>query len=135
MLAFFASLYICVAVKQALTVILIFVMGFQAIFPLALTSYYSINQSYFASVLCINQDKPELQCKGKCFLKKQLDKTEKKDSKEKATLKAVEPIVSPFTTTFPAKQQYYAATTVYPPFLSDHYSFLLLQNCFRPPAV
>lgn len=129
-----ASPYICAAVKQVLTVILIFVMGFQAIFPLALTSYYNINQSYFASVLCINQDKPELQCKGKCFLKKQLDKSEKENSKEKANLKSVDHVIYPFTALLSTQQLHYAIATQYPPFQPDPYQFLLLKNCFRPPV-
>lgn len=132
---FLAGNYFCVAVKQVLTIILIFVMGLQSIFPLALYAYYNVNQSYFATVLCVNKSKPELKCEGKCFLKKQNDKTEKEKSNEKATLKVVEPIVYPFTTALPAKQLYLVATTIYPPFLSDQYSFLLLKSCFRPPVV
>ena len=33
---------------------------------------YAINKEYIAKVLCINQEKPELACHGKCHLKKEL---------------------------------------------------------------
>lgn len=33
---------------------------------------YWMNRDYIASVLCENKDKPELQCNGKCHLKKEI---------------------------------------------------------------
>ena len=33
---------------------------------------FKINQDFIAAVLCINQDKPELECHGQCHLSKQL---------------------------------------------------------------
>lgn len=35
---------------------------------------YVLNQDYIAEFLCINKDKPKLQCQGKCHLMKQLEK-------------------------------------------------------------
>jgi hypothetical protein len=37
---------------------------------------FKINQDFIAKVLCINKEEPELQCNGKCHLKKQLKKLE-----------------------------------------------------------
>lgn len=37
---------------------------------------FNINQDYIAEVLCINKDKPEMKCNGKCHLTKELKKTE-----------------------------------------------------------
>ncbi len=37
---------------------------------------FNINQDYIAKVLCINKDKPEMKCNGKCHLTKELKKTE-----------------------------------------------------------
>lgn len=36
---------------------------------------YHANYDYIASVLCENRDKPYLECNGKCYLEKQLKKT------------------------------------------------------------
>lgn len=33
---------------------------------------YWMNRDYISSVLCENKDKPELQCNGKCHLKKEI---------------------------------------------------------------
>lgn len=38
---------------------------------------FDINQDYIASALCVNKTKPELNCKGKCYLNKQLSQSER----------------------------------------------------------
>ena len=40
---------------------------------------YVINYEYIAKVLCINKDKPEMQCNGKCHLMQELAKTSEKE--------------------------------------------------------
>jgi hypothetical protein len=37
----------------------------------------AINYDYISKVLCINKDKPELKCNGKCHLMKELAKLQK----------------------------------------------------------
>lgn len=37
---------------------------------------YVVNQDYIIEFLCSNKEKPELQCNGKCYLAKQLEKQE-----------------------------------------------------------
>ncbi|WP_298556447.1 hypothetical protein [uncultured Algibacter sp.] len=41
---------------------------------------YVLNQDYIADFLCINKDKPELQCNGKCHLVKEIKKQQENDS-------------------------------------------------------
>jgi len=36
---------------------------------------YYINKKYIVENFCVNKDKPEMGCEGKCHLKKQLEKT------------------------------------------------------------
>ncbi len=38
--------------------------------------WYEVNEEYVAAELCENQDEPELECNGKCYLMKQLKKSE-----------------------------------------------------------
>ncbi len=47
---------------------------FSVVFPYI---EYIINYNYISEVLCINKDKPEKHCNGKCHLKKQLEKSYK----------------------------------------------------------
>jgi hypothetical protein len=41
---------------------------------------YKIDQAYIARVLCENRAKPEVQCNGKCYLRKQLQKDEQQQN-------------------------------------------------------
>ena len=38
---------------------------------------YYLNQDYIANFLCVNRNKPEMKCHGKCYLAKQLEKQKK----------------------------------------------------------
>jgi hypothetical protein len=49
----------------------------QPVIPLI--EYYS-NKEYIASVLCENRGKPSLACNGKCYLEKQLNRTNNQDA-------------------------------------------------------
>lgn len=40
---------------------------------------FYLNQDFIAKNLCINRDKPQMQCNGKCHLKKQLTAEERKE--------------------------------------------------------
>lgn len=37
---------------------------------------YDLNKGFIAQELCVNKDKPDLNCEGKCYLKKQLNKAQ-----------------------------------------------------------
>ncbi|MBK9733043.1 MAG: hypothetical protein IPO83_17460 [Chitinophagaceae bacterium] len=41
---------------------------------------FNINQAYIARVLCINRDKPQMHCDGKCYLKKEIDRNAEKEN-------------------------------------------------------
>jgi len=43
--------------------------------PLIPIMEYHANYDYIVNVLCENRDKPYLECNGKCYLEKQLKKT------------------------------------------------------------
>ena len=47
--------------------------------PVAPFLEYIINYDYISKVLCINKDKPELRCNGKCQLMKKLEQQEQDD--------------------------------------------------------
>jgi len=46
-----------------------------------ITVNFKINQEFFATI-CANKDNPEMQCNGKCHLKKQIQQHEEESSKE-----------------------------------------------------
>ena len=47
--------------------------------PIAPLVEYVINYDYISKVLCINKDKPELRCNGKCHLMKKIEQQQESD--------------------------------------------------------
>ena len=52
---------------------------------LPIIEYYA-NYDYIATVLCENKDKPFLECNGKCYLQKQIEKTNHTNHDHKSTV-------------------------------------------------
>jgi hypothetical protein len=40
---------------------------------------FDLNQKYIAAELCVNKDKPEMHCNGKCYLAKKIKQAEEKE--------------------------------------------------------
>lgn len=40
---------------------------------------YTVNKEYITNVFCVNKNKPMMHCNGKCHLKKEFNKTDKKE--------------------------------------------------------
>ncbi|TXE09964.1 hypothetical protein FUA26_10805 [Seonamhaeicola algicola] len=49
-------------------------------------AYYQINIDYITNVFCVNKEKVEMACNGKCHLAKQLQATENPSEDGKTTL-------------------------------------------------
>lgn len=69
---------------------LILALSFQCQVKLGLLTYYSVNIEYIINELCENKDKPELNCKGKCFLKKKMAQADESEKKTSEIFKQVE---------------------------------------------
>lgn len=59
------------AISILMTILLLLITSQQA----ALIVLFKLNQQAIEQQFCINKDKPELQCHGKCHLKKELEKS------------------------------------------------------------
>ena len=46
---------------------------------------YELNKTYISTTLCENKDKPELQCNGKCYLKKKISQADKQEQRQERT--------------------------------------------------
>ena len=55
--------------------------------PFAPYLEYTLFKDYISEFLCINQEKPELSCNGKCYLNKQLKKANDADPQPNQTAK------------------------------------------------
>lgn len=80
--------YIC-TVKNLLLIVLAFTVLLSSMARTVVVADYLLNKEYIAKVLCVNRDKPQMKCNGKCHLNKQLEKqanaeTEGKDKPVRA---------------------------------------------------
>ena len=58
--------------------------------PLVPIMEYYANYDYIATVLCENRDKPYLECNGKCYLEKQINKTNHNRHDHKSTIPQID---------------------------------------------
>ncbi|WP_420399610.1 hypothetical protein [Flagellimonas sp.] len=62
--------------KSFVTLFVALSMMVQPLWPVV---EYVANYDYIVTVLCENKEKPQLQCNGKCYLAKQLEKSAEQD--------------------------------------------------------
>ncbi len=60
--------------KYIISIFIIFMIAVRPVLPLV---NYAVNYDYIAKNLCENRAVPQSTCKGKCYLEKELSKTEK----------------------------------------------------------
>ncbi|WP_298504109.1 hypothetical protein [uncultured Maribacter sp.] len=94
---------------------------------------YIVNKDYIAKVLCINKEKTELNCEGKCYLMQQLKAQEenKKPNLPKVSLEEY-PIGFVYLTTLEHHFEKSSFTKVQIKYIKN-YHFLFNKNALRPP--
>ncbi len=96
---------------------------------------YVVNHDYIVEFLCINQDKPELNCDGKCYLMQQL---EAQKEEKKQNLPAIDLQEYPIGfVSFVAIVAVSDAPKILKKTISysNQYSFLTSYSYFHPPSV
>jgi hypothetical protein len=101
--------------------------------PLSLLDY-SLNRNYIASSLCENKSKTEMHCAGKCYLNKQLEKSNEnqnnKDQKGSAKILLIDFFV-PFDEM--ASANHFTISLVEPHYPVQHITPACTPAIFRPP--
>ncbi|NRD22632.1 hypothetical protein HNV10_05230 [Winogradskyella litoriviva] len=98
-------------------------------------AYFELDPIGFIDRLCENKDKPELQCNGKCHLKKVAESQDKQQTTPESIVDFKELILYPSPSSdfelpikiFLEKQEQIAYQNLY--------SFHNSNNCFHPPRV
>lgn len=118
--------------NRFISLILIITLSFQCVVKLGLLTYYSVNIEYIINELCENKDKPELKCKGKCFLKKKMAQADETEKKTNEIFKQIEfhAFIPNSTLTFNFEhidlKSHFAI-------LNDLYSHNIHEKIFHPP--
>ena len=70
-------------------ILLAFIIFFSSMSRGVVVADYLLNKDYIAKVLCVNRDKPEMKCNGKCHLAKQLKKQDAAEGQTEKSGKTV----------------------------------------------
>lgn len=115
--------------------ILLLVWMFYILRPVYPYLEYALNKDYITKVFCINKDKPELKCNGKCHLNQQIKNQEKQNKEHSVPAQFhIENIILYFTGN--EKLNLIHAYHVDMEFNSAYhfnYSYLTVGSIFRPP--
>ncbi|MCL8536518.1 hypothetical protein M9991_06515 [Chryseobacterium gallinarum] len=120
--------------KLLYSILFTFYMVFRPLVPLV---EYAVNYNYIKDVLCINKNKPELHCNGKCYLSKALAKTNDTESLPLGKIKnsgqkILDTYILPEITeiVYSEKNLFFSFNFTY----ETTYSFLFLKPVFKPPV-
>ena len=126
--------------KKALSIILFLALSLRPLYYLGQIAYYELNIDYIIENYCINTDKPELQCNGKCHLAKQLqiDANTNQEAGGLNTIAVLEgffPVFKQECTFFvPHNPNFVIPKSVFDEYLND-YRYLSVIDLFKPPQV
>jgi len=70
--------------RKSVCLLLLLLIIVQSFNKLGIILAFNINQNYIAASLCVNKDKPQLHCNGRCFLAKKLRQAEQNEEKQRA---------------------------------------------------
>lgn len=96
---------------------------------------YIVDQDYIAEFLCINKDKVEMQCNGKCYLMQRLNEQneEKKQNLPKIAMEEY-PIGFINVLAIPKQKTGITRSTSVLHY-SNNYSYLFSDSSFHPPSL
>ena len=122
--------------KKVIAIILVFIFSFQLFYTTGFTIWFFANRTTIAKEYCINKDRPELKCDGKCFLNNKIKETEQHQNEE-APLQIKQLLeTSPCTiTTINYSISAPEIDLIYNPFSTATYSFNHTIAVFRPPSL
>ena len=120
--------------KVAFALIFLFIsIGCRDVFNIL---YFYGNQDFIVENFCVNRDKPETLCSGRCYLSKKLDKTPRENNLPvnrlfdhfKIKLLPTQIALEQISTIEVFKQPNWM-------FKPNRYSSDYLPNCFQPPEI
>ena len=93
---------------------------------------FELNKQFIATELCVNKDKPEMNCNGKCYLMKKLKQAQDKEQKQERQAQKTQVqdalIVNPIT----FKRYVLTESTLHIPF-STGMPQSIKNSIFHPP--
>lgn len=121
--------------KKVIAIILLCTFFLQVFYVAGLTIWFYANRAYISQKLCINKNRPELGCKGRCYFKRKLREAEEKQNQQtpiqEKQIKETSPCI---VHSHSYSIHSIAVVSSYNPEYSCQYSYLFLQEIFHPPS-
>ncbi|WP_292008401.1 hypothetical protein [Chryseobacterium sp.] len=112
-----------------------FLTLFLSLRPLIPLLDYALNYDYISKVLCVNAQKADLKCNGKCYLAKEMAKTaNEENSKMNGGFKFIDAFLGTERLTFQNTTQELSFTEKNF-FYKDSYLYFLYSQVIKPPTV
>lgn len=120
--------------KQVTTILLTLLIFLQPYSKLWIVVSFKINQNSIAKTLCVKKQIKNNACKGKCHLKKQLDKANEEEQKQAPTNTKEEVLYCLNQISFDfLKQTIFIESKSLGKYKPNFYSSLFISNIYQPP--
>ena len=101
---------------------------------------YILNYNYISTVLCENEDKPKLNCFGKCHLKKELAKASEgekpiQSNKKNNNKQEIENLFFDNINYILSKENILIKKNSFKEYYSNIYSYMNCSSVFHPPNI
>jgi len=95
------------------------------------TSYFIYKDS-ITQKFCINKQKPEISCRGKCYLKKELEKQQNNPTQQQI-IESYKTLIFIIDENDVSPIQLHSASQLIVEANTNHYKKLFINKVFRPP--
>ena len=102
--------------------------------PVAPLFEYVVYEDYISEFLCINKDKVELECNGKCYLMQRLSEQNKEKGQNLPKIVLEEYPIGFVTLFYFETSIKNSLLTVFPSRYRNHYKYLSDLSSFHPPS-
>ena len=128
-----------IILKAYIAIFLFLALSLKPAYYFGQVVYYELNIDYIIETYCVNKDKPQLQCNGKCHLAKQLQiQNDENSTKGNVNTTAVLECFYPIFNNFQEYKSSVKTMDFFPKrnhinHYANTYSFLRDVSLFRPP--
>ena len=121
-----------IVMRLLFAISILFSLCFQCSMQLGIVGWYELNKRSITEQYCVNKNKPQMHCNGKCHLKKQLDNTNSRQDPQTSSSQTEWAVfVLPSSTELPT--HIFSRNTTCVPYPPANYHLLLTDLLFRPP--
>ena len=121
--------------KNIIVATLVFIVTLFTLKSAVLMSYYTLFTDDFIENFCVNKDQPELNCDGKCFLSKMLNKSDQHEGRQETIAISLAQLEFIFTPLENANLLFLSKVTKNDFHYDVNYTSVFLNTADKPPCL